>query len=1098
MAVLLGNWVFETSLTTGTGDLLLNGSVQAGYWKTFSQISPGSSSFQVYYTAEDKVASLRETGIGTYNANTNTISRDNVLDGTNGPGNLVSFPSGSVRYVFSEIPAQRIVTQDTTAILTGQIVTSLGSGDGILIAGSDTTSPTVSLSASGVTAGSYSPLGVTVAATGQITAIDANAVPAYVAGITTPLSNALAATNTNLTTVNNALIAETTRAQTAEAAISANAVNALSIANNANAVAALASTDLTTLTANVASQALQVSTTASEVASVSLQSNATFANVTTIQSEVSILQGNVAQINSSLNESGPKTFYGGGLNDAPTITATSNQVPFDASARINLDGLTNHKKMLTSTSSGSSAFGTHPAPQRLWTMELGNGNSGADDFVLIASPDGTADTSTVGNTVLQIYRANGTAVFSGSALIAPTPAAGDNSNSVATTAWVNTAVSGAAGASAALAATNANVATLAATVSNLTGALIYRGSWNAATNLTSTGVALSNGTGTQGDFWRVSTAGVNLGHTWNVGDDVIYNGTTYDKITGDDDDVISVAGRTGAVVLTVSDIAGAASNTDLNALSANVTSLSTSLGSYATTATLNATNSAIQTQISGLSTSLGSYATVSALSAANSVLSAQITAESTARIAADASLQTSVTALSTSLGSYATVSALSAANSAIQAEIVSTNANVAQVVTGLTTTNANVSTLSTTLSTETAARQANVASLTASINAISASSNTVALATALSTVSANTTALQTNVSGLSSNVATIQTSLGSYATTAALSATNSAIQVQISGLSTSVANAASNTISLQTSLSSTNASLASTQLAITGLTTSVANAATTSALTTETTARVTADGVLQANITAVQTSLSGYATTATLNAANSALSTLITTETAARISADSTLQANIAAVVSGLTSANAVITTLGANSGVTAGTYGSASLVPVITVNAQGKVTAVSNVAVSGGSGGLPLSGGTLTGPVVINSGVSNAITSLSNVSVGLIFSSGNNNAQPTITVGPGAGTGAGTGISGNANDMRGYIGVYTGTGTTAGTVFTINFSKPFAVAPYALIQAASSGAAQYATSLYSAQPSTTAITVSTTTAIPASTFIFFQYIVLG
>jgi hypothetical protein len=40
------------------------------------------------------------------------------------------------------------------------------------------------------------------------------------------------------------------------------------------------------------------------------------------------------------------------------------------------------------------------------------------------------------------------------------------------------------------------------------------------------------------------------------------------------------------------------------------------------------------------------------------------------------------------------------------------------------------------------------------------------------------------------------------------------------------------------------------------------------------------------------------------------------------------------------------------SSGVTAGSYGSGSLVPVVTVDATGRVTAVSTAAVSGGGGG--------------------------------------------------------------------------------------------------------------------------------------------------
>ena len=83
----------------------------------------------------------------------------------------------------------------------------------------------------------------------------------------------------------------------------------------------------------------------------------------------------------------------------------------------------------------------------------------------------------------------------------------------------------------------------------------YQGTWNAATNSPS----LSDGTGNAGDVYRVSTAGSrNLGSgsvTFDVGDYVIYSGSTWEK--ADTTDAVStVAGRTGNVTLTVADIAG--------------------------------------------------------------------------------------------------------------------------------------------------------------------------------------------------------------------------------------------------------------------------------------------------------------------------------------------------------------------------------------------------------------------------------------------------------------------------------------------------------------------------------------------------------------
>lgn len=84
-------------------------------------------------------------------------------------------------------------------------------------------------------------------------------------------------------------------------------------------------------------------------------------------------------------------------------------------------------------------------------------------------------------------------------------------------------------------------------------ALEYKGTWNASTNTP----ALSDVTGSLGDMYRVSTAGLrNLGSgniDFQVTDNLIHNGTIWEKVDNTDQ-VSSVAGRQGAVVLTKSDV----------------------------------------------------------------------------------------------------------------------------------------------------------------------------------------------------------------------------------------------------------------------------------------------------------------------------------------------------------------------------------------------------------------------------------------------------------------------------------------------------------------------------------------------------------------
>lgn len=93
---------------------------------------------------------------------------------------------------------------------------------------------------------------------------------------------------------------------------------------------------------------------------------------------------------------------------------------------------------------------------------------------------------------------------------------------------------------------------------NVIGALVYKGTWNAATN----SPTLTSSVGDKGDYYVVSVAGsTNLnGITdWQVNDIAVFNGAVWQKIDNTDA-VLSVNGQTGAVVLTAPDV-GATPNT---------------------------------------------------------------------------------------------------------------------------------------------------------------------------------------------------------------------------------------------------------------------------------------------------------------------------------------------------------------------------------------------------------------------------------------------------------------------------------------------------------------------------------------------------------
>jgi hypothetical protein len=104
---------------------------------------------------------------------------------------------------------------------------------------------------------------------------------------------------------------------------------------------------------------------------------------------------------------------------------------------------------------------------------------------------------------------------------------------------------------------------------SVAGGLSYQGTWNATSNTPT----LASGTGTNGYYYIVATAGsTNLdGLTdWQIGDWLLFNGTNWQKID-QTNLVTSVAGRTGAVTLSNTDISGLGTMSTQNASSVAVT-----------------------------------------------------------------------------------------------------------------------------------------------------------------------------------------------------------------------------------------------------------------------------------------------------------------------------------------------------------------------------------------------------------------------------------------------------------------------------------------------------------------------------------------------
>lgn len=85
----------------------------------------------------------------------------------------------------------------------------------------------------------------------------------------------------------------------------------------------------------------------------------------------------------------------------------------------------------------------------------------------------------------------------------------------------------------------------------LIGAVNYQGTYNASNNTP----PLPSATGNKGKYWIVSTAGTQQGLNLSIGDWIISNGSVWGKVDNNNA-VVSVAGKTGAVTLSISDIIG--------------------------------------------------------------------------------------------------------------------------------------------------------------------------------------------------------------------------------------------------------------------------------------------------------------------------------------------------------------------------------------------------------------------------------------------------------------------------------------------------------------------------------------------------------------
>jgi hypothetical protein len=124
MPLVLADRVKETTTTTGTGTLTLDGAAVG--FQSFSVIGDGNTT---YYTISSTGSTEWEVGIGTYTSSGTTLSRDTVLASSAGAPSKTSFSAGT-KDVFVTYPAERSVYSDGTNIVPDNAAILLPSSGG--------------------------------------------------------------------------------------------------------------------------------------------------------------------------------------------------------------------------------------------------------------------------------------------------------------------------------------------------------------------------------------------------------------------------------------------------------------------------------------------------------------------------------------------------------------------------------------------------------------------------------------------------------------------------------------------------------------------------------------------------------------------------------------------------------------------------------------------------------------------------------------------------------------------------------------------------------------------------------------------------------
>jgi len=214
MALVVRDRVQETTTTTGTGTITLAGAVSG--FQSFSVIGDSNTTFYSIVGGTEW-----ELGIGTYTSSGTTLSRDTILESSNG-GTAVNFSAGT-KTVFCTYPAERSVYVDGSSIVPGATATlpisSGGTGSSTAaFSGANITG----LNATAITAGTISNNRTTASSSnGASTIVERDATGNFTA-------NVITANGSSITSINAANISSGTlgvaRGGTGAATLTANNV----------------------------------------------------------------------------------------------------------------------------------------------------------------------------------------------------------------------------------------------------------------------------------------------------------------------------------------------------------------------------------------------------------------------------------------------------------------------------------------------------------------------------------------------------------------------------------------------------------------------------------------------------------------------------------------------------------------------------------------------------------------------------------------------------------------------------------------------------------------------------------------------------------